>query len=116
MRVALAHTGFFLNLFNMLPIRPLDGGRVFAAVSKKGTLFGLGLLVVAMFVFGSPFLILIGFMALMSYLNERRRPPQDAERYYAISAQARTMWAVLYFGLVIALGAGMAVSFGSLTA
>src|SRR5207244_2306971 len=30
---ALAFTGFFLNLFNLLPVTPLDGGRAFAAMA-----------------------------------------------------------------------------------
>ena len=30
--VALAFTGFFLNLFNLAPISPLDGGRIVAAI------------------------------------------------------------------------------------
>jgi Zn-dependent protease len=113
--VALANVGFFLNLFNLLPIRPLDGGRVFAAVSRKGTLIGLGLLLVAFLFFSSPFLLLIGVMAGMSYVQERRRPPADAERYYALSPGARAAWAVLYFGLVLALGAGTYFSYGSLS-
>jgi Zn-dependent protease len=33
MYLLLAHFGFLLNLFNMLPVPPLDGGRVTAAVS-----------------------------------------------------------------------------------
>src|ERR671936_2823900 len=30
---ALAFTGFFLNLFNLLPVVPLDGGRAMAAMA-----------------------------------------------------------------------------------
>ena len=30
---ALAYIGFFLNLFNLLPVLPLDGGRAMAALS-----------------------------------------------------------------------------------
>ena len=32
--IALAFTGFFLNLFNLLPIVPLDGGRIVAAITR----------------------------------------------------------------------------------
>src|SRR5947207_3070131 len=38
---ALAFIGFFLNLFNLLPILPLDGGRAMAALSPWVWLFGL---------------------------------------------------------------------------
>jgi Zn-dependent protease len=31
--MALAYTGFFLNLFNLAPISPLDGGRIVTALS-----------------------------------------------------------------------------------
>ncbi|WP_123041671.1 site-2 protease family protein [Cohnella candidum] len=31
---ALAYTGFFLNLINLMPIHPLDGGRIVTAVSR----------------------------------------------------------------------------------
>ncbi|THF76116.1 site-2 protease family protein [Cohnella fermenti] len=31
---ALAYVGFFLNLFNLLPVKPLDGGRIIGAVSR----------------------------------------------------------------------------------
>jgi len=31
---ALAFTGFFLNLFNLLPVIPLDGGRAMAAMAR----------------------------------------------------------------------------------
>src|ERR1700726_3466926 len=33
MFLALAYSGFFLNLFNLIPITPLDGGRIAAAIS-----------------------------------------------------------------------------------
>ena len=38
---ALAFTGFFLNLFNLLPVVPLDGGRAMAAMAPWMWLLGL---------------------------------------------------------------------------
>ena len=42
---ALAFLGFFINLFNLLPVVPLDGGRIIAALHPALWLVGfLGLL------------------------------------------------------------------------
>src|SRR5205823_8899095 len=47
---ALAFIGFFLNLFNLLPIVPLDGGRAMAAISPFVWIIGFaGLLAAAIF-------------------------------------------------------------------
>ncbi|WP_256257597.1 MULTISPECIES: site-2 protease family protein [unclassified Paenibacillus] len=45
---SLAYTGFFLNLINLLPIHPLDGGRIATAVTRWLWLVGLigGLVVI----------------------------------------------------------------------
>ena len=37
----LAYVGFLLNLFNLLPVPPLDGGRITAAVSPKVWMLGI---------------------------------------------------------------------------
>lgn len=47
--IAVANVGFLFNLINLLPIRPLDGGRIVVAVTRWLWLIGLvaGLIVVA---------------------------------------------------------------------
>ena len=35
--LAIAYAGFFINLFNMIPVSPFDGGRVTAVLSPPGT-------------------------------------------------------------------------------
>lgn len=45
--LALAYTGFFLNLFNMAPVYPLDGGRITACVSPYLLIVGYVLLILA---------------------------------------------------------------------
>ncbi|MBA3407495.1 MAG: site-2 protease family protein, partial [Solirubrobacterales bacterium] len=42
---ALAFTGFFLNLFNLLPVVPLDGGRAMAAMAPWMWFVGFGAIV-----------------------------------------------------------------------
>src|SRR4051794_10000272 len=42
---ALAFTGFFLNLFNLLPVVPLDGGRAMAAMAPWMWFVGLGAMI-----------------------------------------------------------------------
>ena len=46
---SLAYVGFFLNLINLLPIHPLDGGRIATAVSRwlwlVGLIGGLGIII-----------------------------------------------------------------------
>lgn len=39
--LALAYIGFLLNLFSLIPLSPLDGGRIVAIISPKIWLIGL---------------------------------------------------------------------------
>ena len=59
---AIAYIGFVLNLFNMLPIRPMDGGRIIQAVSPWFHAFGCVVGVVLTFVVASP---LLGLMSVI---------------------------------------------------
>ncbi len=56
---ALAYIGFFLNLFNLLPVVPLDGGRAMAALSPWVWFAGFAGLVVLTVFFPNPILLLV---------------------------------------------------------
>jgi len=47
--LAVAYSGFFLNLFNLIPISPFDGGRITAVLSPRIWLLGAPLLVALFF-------------------------------------------------------------------
>ena len=47
--MAIAYTGFVLNLFNLIPISPLDGGRITQVLSPRIWLIGLPLLAALFF-------------------------------------------------------------------
>src|SRR5205807_4284397 len=56
---ALAFTGFFLNLFNLLPVVPLDGGRAMAAISPWMWLVGFAAIIPLVVLFPNPIILLI---------------------------------------------------------
>lgn len=100
--LALAYSGCMLNLFNLIPISPLDGGRITAIISPKVWLLGIPLLG-ALFLYNpSPMLILIAFLAypqIKQALWPDRHSPQP-EGYYEASMNDRVNYGVLYLGLV----------------
>jgi Zn-dependent protease len=107
--LGLAHVGFFLNLFNLVPMSPLDGGRVAQAFSKRAWLVGAVLLGALFLVTKSPQLLIIAVFALM---HRRRGEPDRAE---LPQAQQKAV-AIEYFGLCLFLGAAMATTHALLDA
>ncbi len=59
-----SYTGLFLNLFNLLPISPLDGGRVTQVVGPWFKWVGVGLLLIYTVLLREPGLLLIWLLVL----------------------------------------------------
>ncbi|HET7309770.1 MAG TPA: site-2 protease family protein [Mycobacteriales bacterium] len=104
MLVSLAFTGFLLNLFNLLPALPLDGGRVAGALHPVIWLLGLGVLVVAEFLRPSPVIpviILLGGFEL--WRRWRDRGSAASQVYFALEPRQRWRIGGAYLGLVVVL-------------
>ena len=101
---ALASVGFMINLFNLLPISPLDGGRIAGVISRWLWVVGYIAGGIVFFVTRSPILFLILLLGLFNLKNTIRGPRQD---YFAVDKSKRLGIGVLYFGLMIALVIGM---------
>jgi Zn-dependent protease len=105
---AAAHTGFLLNLFNLLPIVPLDGGRAMAAIHPAlwiAGIAGLGVLLVF-----SPNAILILILLLggrEAWVRWRSRNDAATASYYTVAAAHRVIIAGLYIGIAAACVLGM---------
>jgi Zn-dependent protease len=107
---ALAYTGFFLNLFNLLPVVPLDGGRAMAAMSPWMWVVGFAALIPLLFVFANPIMLLIlVFAGLETYKRLKQRRSGDAATlaYYKVAPLTRVLVAGVYLGLIALLVVGM---------
>ena len=109
---ALAFTGFLLNLFNLLQVLPLDGGRAMAALSPWMWLVGYAMLIAAAIVFPNPILILILlFGGLETWRRWKARGTPEARAFHRVRPRTRAAVAAVYLGLAAALAVGMDVSF-----
>ncbi|HJV62477.1 MAG TPA: site-2 protease family protein [Albitalea sp.] len=101
---ALAYAGFLLNLFNLIPLRPLDGGRVARIVSSKLWVVGLALLA-GLFVWSpSPLLILVVLAAMPEAMRSFRGQGDQASPGLAPAVRMR------YGALYLLLAGGLAVA------
>jgi Zn-dependent protease len=105
--VALAFVGFLLNLFNLLPIVPLDGGRAVAALHPAFWLLGLGGLLALTVLHPNPILLLILVIgALELWRRWQARGMPEAASYYAIRPWQRFAAGGLYVALAVLLAVG----------
>lgn len=113
---ALAYTGYFLNLFNLMPTGFLDGGRMVTALSPWLWLVGI-LIAGAFAVYRPSFIIfLILLCSLPRLFSLFRKKTKEEQRYYEVTPFQRGVAAFVYFGLIFALGVGMLSAFVERTA
>lgn len=104
--LAIAYSGFFLNLFNLLPVSPLDGGRITAVLGPRIWLLGAPVMVAALLYRPSPMFLIIAVIALPQLLQAWRYDPAAPENqaYYGrIPAATKLEYTLLYLGLVVLL-------------
>lgn len=102
--LALAYAGLMINLFNLIPLSPLDGGRITAIISPKVWWLGVPVLIGLFIVNKSPMLLLIAILAaphLWSTLTQDNALPA---RYYDVPMATRWNYGIYYLGLAAFLG------------
>ena len=104
---SLAYTGFFLNLFNLMPIGFLDGGRIVTALSPWLWLVGLAVLLFLTVTQFNFILLLILIFSAPRLFSLFRRKTDEERRYFEVTPEQRLLMGALYFGLIAALVLGM---------
>jgi len=106
--MVVASFSFVINLFNMIPVPPLDGGRICAAVSSWFWLIGLALLAASIIYFHAWNSIVIVVLVLLSAIPRLKEtlfgtPTEEMKRYYQVHIGDRLTMALMYLGLIAAL-------------
>jgi len=105
---ALAYIGFLLNLFNLLPVLPLDGGRAMAALSPWVWFAGFAALVALTFFFPNPIMLLVIIIGgFETWRRWKARKTPEAQEYHRIPVRTRVLVAATYLLLVAALAVGV---------
>ena len=103
--LALAYAGFMINLFNLIPLSPLDGGRITSIISPKVWWLGVPILIGLFVMNHSPMLLLIAIMAIPHVMSTFRGGSQGLpDRYYDVPLATRVSYELYYLGLAAFLG------------
>jgi Zn-dependent protease len=105
--IALGWSAYWLNLFNLVPIGQLDGGRIATALSPWLWVPGFGIMGYLAWTRPNIIVILLLVLALPRLFSLFRKRTPEEERFYEITPARRLTMGALYFGLIAALLVGM---------
>lgn len=100
--LAVAYSGFFLNLFNLIPLSPFDGGRITAVLSPRVWLLGVPVLAGLFWLRPSPLLLIMAVLAAPQVWQALAYRSQSAEgqSYYAVPTATKWAYGFYYLALL----------------
>ena len=98
--VGLGHAAVFLNLFNLIPVSPLDGGRIAGVFTRAFWIVGYAVGIAVTIITRSPILVLVMVVGLYTMWQSARHPVPG---YHDVPAGQRLGMGLAYAVLVIAL-------------
>jgi Zn-dependent protease len=99
----LAYTACILNLFNLIPCHPLDGGKIADAISTKLWWGGAVFTGVLALYTSNIFMLLVFFMSLLRLWQNK----DGQKKYYQLTINQRLAMSGCYFGLLAVLSGAM---------
>jgi Zn-dependent protease len=111
---ACAYIGFFINLLNLIPTPPFDGGAIAGAIDSRLYLLGIAIFVGWIVFFGgfSVFSVLILILVLFTAIPRAKAVLQGRvdPHGYGLTAPQRVVTAFAYIALIIVAVAGAAAT------
>jgi Zn-dependent protease len=98
--VALGHVGVLLNLFNLIPVSPLDGGRIAGVFTRPYWIAGYAIGIAATIVTRSGILLLVMLVGLITLWQRLRHPVPG---YHDVPSGRRLAMGLAYLVLAAAL-------------
>jgi Zn-dependent protease len=111
---ALASSGFLLNLFNLLPISPLDGGRIIGVISPKLWVLGLLGAGALFYLTWSPIIALILLFGSFQIYKSYKTSKTERALYYDVPMGKRIAMGSAFLVLLAMTSIGMLVMQGTL--
>ena len=99
--LAITYSGLMLNLFNLIPVSPLDGGRITAVLTPRVWLLGIPALTAWFLWKPSPMLLLVVIVAIPQFIKAFKYSDETTANpaYYRISGESRLTYSIYYLGL-----------------
>jgi Zn-dependent protease len=110
---ALAYVGFFLNLINLLPVLPLDGGRAMAVLGPKVWIAGILIAIAVAVIFLGPIMLLI--IAILGgpelYHRFKNRHSEESRTFHSVPTRTKLIVGAVYLSLAALLIVGVAETY-----
>jgi Zn-dependent protease len=110
---AVAYVGFFINLINLLPVLPLDGGRAMAVLGPYVWFAGILIAVAATVIFLGPFMLV--FVLLLGgpelYHRFKNRHSEESRAFHSVPTGTKVAVAAVYLSLAALLIVGVAETY-----
>jgi Zn-dependent protease len=114
---ALSYIGFFINLINLMPVLPLDGGRAMAVLGPMVWIVGILIAVAVAAIFLGPimllFILLLGGPEL--YHRFKNRHSKESRKYHLVPTRTKVTVAAVYLSLTVMLIVGTTETYVSRT-